>query len=55
MFINILKAAEYVKFDWNFILPFELITIFILFSTISITLIQPVNAIKLLITPKVNV
>ena len=39
MFINILKAAEYVKFDWNFILPFELITIFILFSTFFISLI----------------
>ena len=39
MFINILKAAEYVKFDWNFILPFELVTIFILFSTFFISLI----------------
>ncbi len=38
MFTNILKASSEVKFNLNFILPFELITILILFLSFGISL-----------------
>ena len=38
MFINILKSKNDLKFDWNYIIPFEIVTIIILFSSFFISL-----------------
>jgi len=38
MFTNILKSSNEVKFDWNFIIPFEIVTISILFLSFFISL-----------------
>ena len=38
MFINILKSSNDVRFDWNFIIPFEISTLTILFLSFFISL-----------------